>query len=85
MVIDTRQILEEFQLRDVLATSATGAVFLAEDPATGDEVVIKMVSCAVPNAEEKVRELFLGMAAVGLVTHAMLVATSLAARRRERT
>ena len=34
MVIETRQILEEFQLKNVLATSATGAVFHAEDPQT---------------------------------------------------
>ena len=55
MVIETRQILEELQLKNVLATSATGAVFLAGDPETGRDVVIKMVSCAVPNAEDKVR------------------------------
>lgn len=62
-MIETRQILEELELRNVLATSATGAVFLAGDPTTGDDVVIKMVSCAVPGAEEKVRRLFLEMAA----------------------
>jgi serine/threonine protein kinase len=62
-VIETRQILEELQLKNVLATSATGAVFLAGDPDTGADVVIKMVSCAVPGAEEKVRRLFLEMAA----------------------
>jgi serine/threonine protein kinase len=61
-VIETRQILEELQLRTVLATSPTGAVFLAGDPATGSEVVVKMVSCAVPNAEEDIRRLFLEMA-----------------------
>jgi serine/threonine protein kinase len=60
-MIETRQILEELQLKNVLATSSTGAIFLAGDPETGEDVVIKMVSCAVPNAEEKVRELFLEM------------------------
>jgi len=60
-VIETRQILEEFQLKNVLATSATGAVFLAGDPHSGRDVVIKVISCAVPNAEEKVRRLFLDM------------------------
>jgi serine/threonine protein kinase len=60
-MIETRQILEELQLKNVLATSSTGAIFLAGDPDTGTDVVIKMVSCAVPNAEEKVRELFLEM------------------------
>ncbi len=53
-MIETRQILEELQLKNVLATSATGAVFLAGDPDSGRDVVIKMISCAVPNAEEKV-------------------------------
>ena len=48
MVIETRQILEELQLKEVLATSATGAVFLAGDPASGRDVVIKLVSCSVP-------------------------------------
>jgi serine/threonine protein kinase len=61
-LIDTRQILEELQLKNVLATSPTGAVFLAEDPETGRDVVIKMVSCAVPEAEEEVRRRFLAMA-----------------------
>jgi len=60
-VIETRQILEEFQLKNVLATSATGAVFLAGDPDSGRDVVIKVISCAVPNAEEQVRRLFLEM------------------------
>lgn len=61
-MIETRQILEELQLKNVLATSSTGAIFLAGEPDTGKDVVIKMVSCAVPNAEEKVRQLFLEMA-----------------------
>lgn len=61
-MIETRQILEEFQLRNVLATSPTGAVFLAGDPDTGDDLVIKVVSCAVPGAEDDVRRLFLAMA-----------------------
>lgn len=61
-MIETRQILEEFQLRNVLATSPTGAVFLAGDPGTGDDLVIKVVSCAVPGAEDDVRRLFLAMA-----------------------
>ena len=61
-MIDTRQILEELQLKNVLATSSTGAVFLAEDPETRRDVVIKMVSCAVPEAEEEVRRRFLAMA-----------------------
>ena len=60
-MIETRQILEEFQLKNVLATSPTGAVFLAGDPDSGRDVAIKMVSCAVPNAEDKVRDLFLEM------------------------
>jgi len=60
-VIETRQILEELQLKNVLATSPTGAVFLAKDPDSGRDVAIKMVSCAVPNAEDKVRDLFLEM------------------------
>lgn len=60
-MIDTRQILEELQLKNVMATSPTGAVFLAEDPETGEDVVIKMISCAVPEAEEEVRRLFLAM------------------------
>ena len=38
MVIETRQILEELQLKNVLATSATGAVFLAGDPKLGRDV-----------------------------------------------
>jgi serine/threonine protein kinase/tetratricopeptide (TPR) repeat protein len=63
IVIETRQILEELQLKNVLATSSTGAVFLAGDPDRGRDVAIKMVSCAVPNAEDKVRDLFLEMAA----------------------
>jgi serine/threonine protein kinase len=58
-VIETRQILEELPLKDVLATSATGAVFLAVDPATDGEVVIKVVSCGVPGAEDEIRRLFL--------------------------
>ena len=62
-MIETRQILEELQLRNVLATSPTGAVFLAGDPETGEDKVIKMVSCAVPGSEETVRQLFLAMAA----------------------
>jgi serine/threonine protein kinase len=61
-MIETRQILEELQLKNVLATSSTGAIFLAGDPGSGRDVVIKMVSCAVPGAEEKVRRLFLEMA-----------------------
>ncbi len=61
-MIETRQILEELQLKNVLATSSTGAIFLAGEPDTGKDVVIKMVSCAVPNSEEKVRRLFLEMA-----------------------
>ena len=61
-MIETRQILEELQLKNVLATSSTGAIFLAGDPDSGRDVVIKMVSSAVPNAEEKVRRLFLEMA-----------------------
>jgi serine/threonine protein kinase len=61
MVIETRQILEEFRLKNVLATSATGAVFLAADPDSGRDVVIKVISCAVPNAEDQVRRLFLEM------------------------
>jgi len=61
-MIETRQILEEFQLRNVLATSPTGAIFLAGDPSTGDDLVIKVVSCAVPGAEDDVRRLFLAMA-----------------------
>ena len=44
------------------AMGATGAIFLAGDPDSGRDVVIKMVSSAVPNAEEKVRRLFLEMA-----------------------
>ncbi len=60
-MIETRQILEELQLKNVLATSATGAIFLAGDPETGRDVVIKMISCAVPGAEEEVRRLFLEM------------------------
>ena len=60
-MIETRQILEEFQLKNVLATSPTGAVFLAGDPDNGTDVAIKIVSCAVPNAEDKVRSLFLEM------------------------
>ena len=62
MVIETRQILEELQLKEVLATSATGAVFLAEDPASGRDVVIKLVSCSVPGSEDEIRGLFLSMA-----------------------
>jgi hypothetical protein len=62
MMIETRQILEELQLKNVLATSSTGAIFLAGDPDSGRDVVIKMVSSAVPDAEEKVRRLFLEMA-----------------------
>ncbi len=61
MVIETRQILEELKLKEVIATSPTGAVFLALDPATGREVVIKMVSCGVPGAEDQIRRLFLAM------------------------
>jgi hypothetical protein len=61
-VIETRQILEELQLKEVVATSSTGAIFLAGNPDTGRDQVIKMVSCAVPNAEDKVRRLFLDMA-----------------------
>ena len=61
-MIETRQILEELQLKNVLATSSTGAIFLAGDPDSGRDVVIKMVSSAVPDAEEKVRQLFLEMA-----------------------
>lgn len=60
-VIETRQILEELELKGVLATSATGAVFLAADPESGRDVVIKTVSCAVPGVEDQVRELFLAM------------------------
>ena len=60
-MIETRQILEELQLKNVLATSSTGAVFLAGDPESGTDVVIKMISCAVPNAEDVVRRLFLKM------------------------
>jgi len=76
-VIETRQILEELQLKNVLATSATGAVFLAGDPELGRDVAIKMVSCAVPNAEDKVRGLFLEMAeaARSMPIHAMPVLT----------
>ena len=76
-MIDTRQILEELQLKNVLATSATGAVFLAGDPDLGRDVAIKMVSCAVPNAEDKVRGLFLEMAeaARSMPIHAMPVLT----------
>ena len=76
-MIDTRQILEELQLKNVLATSATGAVFLAGDPELGRDVAIKMVSCAVPNAEDKVRGLFLEMAeaARSMPIHAMPVLT----------
>ncbi len=72
-VIETRQILEELQLKNVLATSSTGAVFLAGDPDRGRDVAIKMVSCAVPNAEDKVRDLFLEMAeaARSMPIHAM--------------
>ena len=62
MVIETRQILEELQLKGVLATSSTGAVFLARDPDTDRDVVIKMVSCGVLNAEDEIRRLFLEMA-----------------------
>ncbi len=63
-MIETRQILEELQLKEVIATSPTGAVFSAVDPATRREVVIKMVSCAVPEAEaaDAIRRLFLAMA-----------------------
>ena len=72
-MIETRQILEELQLKNVLATSSTGAVFLAGDPDTGRDVVIKMVSCGVPNAEDEIRRLFLEMAEVSRSTeiHAM--------------
>jgi len=77
VVIDTRQILEELQLKNVLATSATGAVFLAGDPKLGRDVAIKMVSCAVPDAEDKVRNLFLEMAeaARSMPIHAMPLLT----------
>ncbi len=77
MVIETRQILEELELKNVLATSATGAVFLAGDPKLGRDVAIKMVSCAVPDAEDKVRGLFLEMAeaARSMPIHAMPVLT----------
>jgi len=61
-MIETRQILEELQLKSVLATSSTGAVFLAGDPDSGRDVVIKMVSCGVRNAEDEIRRLFLEMA-----------------------
>jgi len=63
-VIETRQILEELQLKEVIATSPTGAVFSAVDPASHREVVIKMVSCAVPEvaAADEIRRLFLAMA-----------------------
>ena len=76
-MIDTRQILEELQLKNVLATSATGAVFLAGDQELGRDVAIKMVSCAVPNAEDKVRNLFLEMAeaARSMPIHAMPLLT----------
>jgi len=72
-VIETRQILEELQLKNVLATSSTGAIFLAGDPKTGRDVVIKMVSCGVPNAEDEIRRLFLEMAEAARSTdiHAM--------------
>jgi serine/threonine protein kinase/tetratricopeptide (TPR) repeat protein len=60
-VIETRQILEEVQLQNVLATSSTGAVFLGRDPDTGQDAVIKLVSCAIPNAEDQVRNRFLEM------------------------
>jgi serine/threonine-protein kinase len=62
-VIDTRQILEEFRLKDVLATSPTGAVFHAEDPESRRDVAIKLVSCSVPGVEDQIRTLFLSMAA----------------------
>ncbi len=76
-MIETRQILEELELKNVLATSATGAVFLAGDPKLGRDVAVKVVSCAVPNAEDKVRELFLEMAEAARSTpiHAMPVLT----------
>ncbi len=61
-MIETRQILEELQLKNVLATSSTGAIFLARDTDADRDVVIKMVSCGVLNAEDEIRRLFLEMA-----------------------